>query len=203
MFVDDYVQSAEVEAAFGGWKPGKVRLVFSDPKSNFRYDIYPDYKVNRKGRERTPEFTALKEWALDKYEWYDHCEADDIVAYLVRKKNAVGFSADKDLLYGVPGLWYDMYHKCWHTTSDEDAKRFVAMQTLAGDPTDNIKGIRGVALKTAEKLLEGDYSWDNIVRIYKEKGYTEADAILTRRLIDMTQVKLKKDGKCKIKLFHS
>jgi len=192
MIVHDLVTSVEVESIWNKWKPGKIRLIFSDPDHNFRKDLDPGYKANRKHLERSPEFYALRDWAHKRYEVAKGCEADDLIARYVRK-GAVGISMDKDLLQGVPGIWFNNHfmHKTWHTTTKEDSIKFTAMQTLAGDSTDNIKGLTRVGLKTAEKLLAGDYSWQNIVNIYKSKGMTEEDAILTRRLIGMDQYKKK------------
>jgi len=195
-------------AVLGKYKlKGKPILVFSD-KSNFRYDIYPEYKANRKGTERTPEFYRLLKWAKKNHRWEPNTEADDVCAYYVREKRYLGASFDKDLLKGCSGIWFDVYHSRRHIveTSEFEARNFNLLQTITGDTTDNIKGISGVAEKTALKLLDKyGWHWDGVVKSYKEKGLTEKDAILTRRLICMRQwspkkgVKLWKPKKRKLK----
>ena len=186
--IEEYVKTAEVECVAMGWEIKKVRVVFSDSRY-FRHELYPEYKAGRSS-EKTQDFIRLRDWAKKKYAWFKNYEADDIVGYYVHKKGAIGFSSDKDLLHAVEGVWYDTYHNWWVYTEKDDADRFLAMQTLAGDAGDNVKGIPRVGLRTAEKLLDGDYSWTNVVAIYKYKGLTEKDAIFTRRLVDMKQVEV-------------
>ena len=112
------------------------------------------------------------------------------------KRGAIGISTDKDLLKGVEGTWYDAYHKEWVYTNKETASRFVLLQSLAGDSTDGIKGLPRVGLKTAEKLLDKHGgTWEGVVQAYIEAGLTEEDAILTRRLVSMTQWKPSKGVK--------
>jgi len=191
--VEELRATFEVESITHKWGVGKTIVVLSDPETNFRYDLYPEYKANRKSREKSKEFFILRKWALKTYTWAKNCEADDVVAYYVRK-GAIGISIDKDLLKGVAGLWYNSHHahRTWHKTTKKEAKKFVLLQTLAGDSVDNIKGLPRVGLLTAEKLLDGDYTWEKVVKIYESKGLTEEDAILTRRLVDMGQWSKKK-----------
>ena len=183
-----YEDIAQVESIANKYKIGKTRIVISD-ESNFRYDIFPDYKKNRQGKEHTKEFLKLRKWARKKFSPKQNIEADDLVAYYVRK-GGIGFTQDKDLTKGVEGIWFDSYHtrKHWVYCSEAMANRFNFLQYVAGDTGDGINGIVGVALITAEKLLdEHGWNWKGVLNIYKEKGYTEYDAILTRRLTSMHQ----------------
>lgn len=187
--LEDIVATETVAKKF---KLGKTVLVFSDPKGNFRYDFYPDYKNNRKKSQRTKAFYKLRDWAVRKFVMIPHTEADDYVAWCVRN-GAVGVSIDKDLLLNVKGRWYDSYHKEYFKTKGKAAKRFTLLQTLAGDSVDNIKGLPRVGMATAEKLLEQyGADWAGVVAAYESKGLTEDDAIFTRRLIGMDQLR---DGK--------
>jgi len=106
--IRSYEDIAQVEGVMQGYKIGKTRIVISD-KSNFRYDVFPDYKANRKGKEHTEEFLKLRKWARKKFAPKQNIEADDMCAYYVRK-GGVGFTQDKDLTKGVAGIWYDSYH---------------------------------------------------------------------------------------------
>ena len=197
--IRDLEETIAVEVVAEDFKIGTdTKVIFSDPDTNFRYDLYPEYKANRKtGPERSKLFYRLRKWAHKKYTVAKDFEADDLVAYYVREEGYLGVSFDKDLIYGVPGIWYNPHymHKCIVKTDPYEADRFTMLQTLAGDPTDNIKGIKGVGIPTAQKLLN-DYGWDwnGIRAIYSEKGMTEDDAILTRRLVGMDQLKKTKKG---------
>lgn len=191
--VKDYEDLLATETVSKKFTLGATHLVFSDPYSNFRYDIYPEYKAHRKG-DRSKAFYRLRKWAHKKYPPVKNTEADDIVAYYVRK-GAVGVSTDKDLLKGVPGRWLDCYHSrmSYEKTKKKAARYFVLVQTLAGDPTDNIKGMPRVGHTTAEKLLERfGADWLGVVAAYASKGLTETDAVLTRRLVGMDQWSPKK-----------
>jgi len=194
--IRDYEKIAQVESIAHSWTTGKTKVVISD-ESNFRYDIFPEYKANRTGREHTEEFIKLRKWARKKYAPKQNVEADDVVAYYV-SKGAIGFSTDKDLLRGVAGIWFDCYHgrKLWRYTTDAEANRFNFIQYVGGDRDDNIQGIKGVAEKTAITLLdEHGWTWEGVKSIYHSKGYTTEDAILTRRLVSMKQWTPKKGVK--------
>ncbi len=186
--VEEYEKLAQVESIAYKWEPGETMIVIGD-KSNFRYDIYPEYKGNRKGRPMSGQFKKLRKWARKKFSPKQNVEADDVVAYYVRK-GAIGFSGDKDLLKGVPGIWFDCYYtrKHWVRTSKEDAHHFNLIQYLAGDRDDNIKGMPMVGIKTAENILVSQgHNWEGVVKAYLVAGLTEEDAILTRRLTSMHQ----------------
>jgi len=109
--VDDYVTTAEIESICYGWTIGKVRVILSD-HTNFRYELFPEYKS---GRPPPPKLRKrLKKWAMKEYHFEPNTEADDVVAYYVRK-GGIGFTTDKDLFNGVEGLWFNCHykHRCW------------------------------------------------------------------------------------------
>ena len=191
----------EVSAQMVGEVKG-IKAIFSDPKNNFRYDLFPDYK---KGRPtRSDLWYRLHKWALKKYGYTKGIEADDEVAYLVSKKNWIGASMDKDLWRGIEGDWFNVYHtkRTMSKLSPIEARNFNLIQTITGDGDDNIDGIYGVAEITAIKLLDKyGWDWNGVVQAYvnadrpdpsdKKKrlswGLTEEDAILARRLTSMRQ----------------
>lgn len=181
--------------------PGEVKGIkpyFSDPKGNFRYDIYPAYKANRKGSERSELFYRLRSWAHKKFTVVDGVEADDVVAYYVSQKGWIGATLDKDLLKGVPGRWFDVYYsrRCLVDTSPGEALHFNFLQCLMGDPVDNIKGIPGVGEATAIKLLDKHgWTWDGVYKAYIDKGLGEEEMTLNARLVLMTQWHPKKGVK--------
>lgn len=210
--VKDYYETVEVESIAHDWKPGKMRLVFSDPKGNFRYDLYPDYKSGR-DQDKGKIFYRLRKWAHKKYGYAKGVEADDVVGHYARE-GAVVITTDKDVFKGCPGIFFNCHqdHRRWVYTTPEEAHHFNLVQTLAGDSTDTIPGLPGVGIGTAEKLLGDTHTWEAVVNIYKgvplhdgapfytaagkesavlkkirAANLTEKDAILTRRLIGLDQ----------------
>jgi 5'-3' exonuclease len=197
----------------------KVKICFSDPESNFRYDFYPEYKMNRADGSRSDLFYRLREELHEKYGHGKHIEADDEVANLVRR-GYVGATFDKDLLKGVAGIWFDVYHSRRHIieTSEIDARNFTLIQTLMGDSSDNIPALpkklgdpmidaipskdgKRKPYKVTEKMAielldEFGWDWNGVVAAYKSKGFDEKEAIQNRQLIGMDQY----NGK-KIKMF--
>ena len=185
-------------ALLGTAKVGKkIKLIFSDPETNFRYKLYPEYKANRKGSTRSDLFYRMRKWALKKYSYVKNIEADDQMQHW-GKKGYIICSMDKDVLKALVGTHFDVYHSRRHIveTSEYEAMRFTHLQTLMGDPVDGIRALPRVGEKTAIKLLdEHGWTWEGVVKSYESKGLTEKDAILTRRLVDMTQWSPKKGVK--------
>lgn len=183
----------DIENEIAAQYPGeikKIKPIFSDPKKNFRYDIYPEYKANRKEMKKSKLFYRLRKWALKKYTYVENLEADDYVSYLVLNKNAIGATIDKDMLKGVAGDWFDTYHdrRTMKSTSVGEARNFNLLQTLMGDPTDNIKGIPGVGEKNAIKLLDTyGWTWDGVLKAYQSKGLSQDDMELNARLVLLNQ----------------
>ena len=180
--VKDYILTAKCAAIAYGWgKITDVKVIMSD-KTNFRYDIYPDYKKRRFAHNKV--VTKLKKWARKKYICVPNTEADDVVSYYVRN-GAIGITTDKDLYRGVEGIWYNAHymHKKWLKTTKEEAEHFFKCQLLAGDPVDDIPGIAGVGIATAEKLLK-KY---NLLQIFLDKGYNKEYMLTMGRLVNMKQ----------------
>ena len=125
----------------------------------FRYKVSKDYKANRKHRPKPVIFYSLREYLKQKWGFYgvEGLEADDLVSYYSKteaRKNII-CSPDKDVLYQCSGMHFN-YRTCeFLHTSPDDATMFLWKQVLMGDSTDNITGIPGVGVKTAENWLMG------------------------------------------------
>lgn len=160
-------------------------LVFT-PSTNFRYDIYPEYKKSRLHKPQSNILKRLKKYAKKNLGIVpEGIEADDYVYYWASKGHPVA-SGDKDVVYSVPAAYY--YHSAHQKVvqnTKAEAERFVLMQTLAGDSSDDIPGIKGVGMKN--KLLPEGGTFADVIQIYIDKGYTKEDAILTRRLVGLDQ----------------
>jgi len=203
MIVSDVVEQCELES-FRGNLPRftDFELVFT-PSRNFRYDIFPDYKKSRLNKPQTTTLKRLKKWAKKNNTVVENFEADDIVYYYAMKGDPVA-SGDKDVVNGVPAAYfYHAKHKKVIVNTPEEINRWVLLQSLAGDSSDDIPGIKGVALKTAEKLLPEGGTFDDVIKIYESKGYTKEDAILTRRLVGLDQCRYsKRSDLWKVRLFN-
>lgn len=211
--VDDIVN--EIAANYAG-EIGKVKVFLSDPKNNFRYDIYPKYKSNRDSGSRSELFYRLRKWALKKYGYVKGIEADDAVSYYVLKKGYIGATEDKDMLKGIEGTWFNLRYtsRQIHTLLPHEARCFNLIQTLTGDPVDYIKALpdkagtpmipieglgKGVRqplkvteIKASKLLDEFGWDWEGVVKAFESKGFGEEEAILNHRLISMRQWSPKK-----------
>lgn len=164
--------------------PDYCCVAFDKGKHTFRHDLNPDYKG---GRKQTPDelieqFKTVR-LMLDayniKYLEYDNIEADDIIGTLAKKYKdieACVFSSDHDLfqlidpstsVYCMKKGMSDIVKLDEKALYDEYGLKpyqIIDYKGLAGDKSDNIKGVEGVGEKTAVKLLQ-DY--DTCEGIYK------------------------------------
>ena len=159
-------------------------------RGNFRKDLYPKYKANRKvDEDLKPYLNYGHQYMVDKYEavMADGMEADDLVsiwAYEAREMELqyVVVGIDKDLKQ-IPGNHYN-FNKVEHSFIDDaEAHRLLMIQCLTGDTSDNIPGLRGIGPKKAEKILEGvptGEMWSKVV-----KAWGNESPWLSRKLLTM------------------
>lgn len=146
----------------------------------FRHDLFADYKGTRSEMpdDLRPQIGMIRK-VLDAYRIpvlaEDGLEADDFLASVAAaaKKRGVEVylcTADKDIrqCVGDGVVMYDLrknriidaeYVKNdWGITPDQ----VVEYQSLVGDSTDNVPGVRGIGPKTASKLIEEYGNLDGI-----------------------------------------
>ena len=180
-FEHDYVRT--VQSLAKSYNCGEI-VVLGDGGSNYRKEIYPEYKANRKERyaEQTPEEEAeflefLAEFQLTMNTLkekgyltlkYQGVEADDIAAYICSQR--------EDL--GIDEIWLISSDKDWDLLVDEKVSRFstvtrkettvhnwdehyefepeyfLTYKCLTGDKGDNVPGVDGVGPKRATQLIE-------------------------------------------------
>jgi len=139
--------------------------LFVSGGKNFRYEIDPTYKANRTGDD--PKWReALRSHLIKEWNAFECVgfEADDMCGIEQKEDGSTCIVAiDKDLLQ-VPGLHYSwpvirkgvvVREGIFQEISKEEGMRRFFTQALTGDTSDNIKGIRGIGPKKAEKLLAG------------------------------------------------
>ena len=125
---------------------------------NFRFGIaktHP-YKGNREKLKRPIHLQALRDHIVKKWnaEISQGMEADDVVSIMSYKHpKSIIAHIDKDLDQ-IPGSHYNYVKKVFYNVGKTEALRKLYTQALVGDTVDNIKGVRGIGPKKAEKLLK-------------------------------------------------
>ena len=117
--------------------------LFLSGKNNFRKEIYPEYKANRK-QPKPKHLEACRRYLLEHWEasLVDGYEADDALG-MNQTPETVICSLDKDLKM-IPGVHYDFVKKELSVVTPEAAMRTFYTQLLTGDSGDNIKGCPGI-----------------------------------------------------------
>lgn len=132
-------------------------VLFLSEGKYFRHKVDENYKAQRPTTSNLLWIRTLKAYLKEKYSGYvfHGVEADDLVAFFSRKyPNSTVCSADKDVLKQIEGKNYNYRTKEFIETTEEEAIKFTFIQALMGDAADNIKGIPGCGIKTAEKILQ-------------------------------------------------
>ena len=159
----------------------------SDHGNNFRKQLDPTYKSNRKGTRKPVGYVALCAWVEETYPTIRKptLEADDVLGILATKPGNKGkciiVSDDKDLKT-IPGSLYRPTSDERHLISQEDADKFFLTQVLTGDVADGYKGVPGIGPKKAETILGPRPSWQKVEQAYIKAGLTRDDAITQARL---------------------
>ena len=149
----------------------KLIMVFDAKGSNFRHQMFPDYKANRSPAhddliiQIEPLYKIIRAMGFH-FLCVEGVEADDVIATLSRFAaqsdiETIIASGDKDLFQLVGGniKQLDMKGKLY---SEADVKEKMGVKpnqildllALTGDSADNIPGVPSVGPKTASKWLE-------------------------------------------------
>jgi DNA polymerase-1 len=139
---------------------------------NFRYFINPDYKGNRKKVAKPIMLDKVREQAFKKLPivYTPNLEADDTCRILFEDdKNNVIVSIDKDLATFSSRLYNPDTDKV-RFISVEQAQSNFKRQLLTGDKCDGYNGLPGIGPATADKLILGGITIDDIAQLYVEKG---------------------------------
>jgi DNA polymerase I len=164
--------------------------VACDSENSFRRDIFPTYKAGRKPPE-SELLTAMQAckdacadngWSLLRSDGF---EADDIIATCAKRAvdmgfKAVMFSGDKDCRQLLRDGQASILRKASFTSGQLSLEwltarlllsdfgftpeQFLDYQTLVGDSTDKIPGIKGFGQKIATALLTSSGSISEAVR---------------------------------------
>ena len=160
---------------------------------NFRKDVMPSYKDNRKQKRKPLILPVLRQYLIEKYKAYcwEGLEADDVLGILATTPDPyydfekIIVSIDKDMNQIPTNVSEDGV--TFKSISKKDADYFFMVQTLTGDSVDGYTGLPSVGPKSAEKIL-GDPDkpieelWKLVLKAYEDKGFTKDEAIQQARV---------------------
>lgn len=128
--------------------------IFLSGENNFRYQIDPQYKANRKDKPKPKWLEACKNVLIEYYGAIitDGCEADDALG-MHQSLDTTIVSTDKDLLQ-IPGKHFRFVSNEFLDISHVDGLRSFYRGLLIGDTADNIKGVVGIGKVRAGKLID-------------------------------------------------
>jgi DNA polymerase-1 len=171
---------------------------------NWRKDILPTYKENRKDTRKPLVLQAVRQWMIEEQGAVltDNFEADDLLGIeaTTHPLTTIIVSEDKDL-QTIPALLYN--------PAKDTAVRHIGVleaaynhmhQTLTGDKTDNYDGLAGCGPVTATKILapakEPEDLWPLVVAAFKKKNLSEEHALVQAQVARICHASdLDKSGK--------
>ena len=191
-------------------------LVFAlDAKGRtFRNDLYPEYKAHR---DPAPD-DLIKQLPVA-IEWIEQMgfanlsregfEADDVITTVTKFAKEKGIkvrivSHDKDLYQMIEDGKVEMYDSVKKKVIDEQGcidkfevhpRDFINFQSILGDSSDNIPGVKGIGQKGASKLINEYHTLEAIYediencgtpRIQKLLLESKEKAFLSRELVTMS-----------------
>jgi hypothetical protein len=156
-------------------------LFFLSDDKNFRHALATTkpYK-DRSDVEKPVHYSVVKDHLKTKYSaiTLPNLEADDCIAMAAEESALEGdacviVSIDKDFKQ-IPGLHYHMDKGEFFAVTVEESLRHFFTQVLMGDSTDDIPGLPKIGIKTAEKILSGCDTLDDmitaVIRAYQDKS---------------------------------
>ena len=159
-------------------------MVFSD-KTNFRYEIFPDYKANRKNKRKPVALKQITKWFFENRNGicWKNLEADDVIGIMCCNNDQyVAVSGDKDF-YTLPCIFFNFLKDETSHSTLEEADYNHLVQAMSGDSVDGFSGASGIGPKIAQKLLDKNgATWQTVVEAYASKEQTEEEALLNARL---------------------
>lgn len=128
--------------------------IFLGSSDNFRLLVHSEYKANRT-RPRPEYLEPVREFLVD--QWHaEICagyEADDGIG-IAANEDSIICSIDKDVTQ-IPGEHYNFVRNEFFVVDEDTAALTFWTSMLVGDPTDNVRGVRGIGRIKAKSYLEG------------------------------------------------
>lgn len=141
--------------------------IFLTGKNNFRYQIDPEYKANRKDKPKPKWLSLCRDFLASEYnaQVTDGYEADDALA-MEQTTDTVVVSTDKDLLQ-IPGMHYRFVKGEWIDIDQIDGLQHFYRNLLIGDTSDNIRGVDGIGKVRAGKLIDPLYTEGDMFEVVR------------------------------------
>ena len=164
-------------------------------KTNFRKEVLPTYKSNRKDSRKPLAYSRLVDWVREEYTVIemDGLEADDVLGIHSPDFDYIAAS-DKDLLT-IPTKVYSQLKDTITDVSPAMANYNWLLQTLVGDRVDGYAGCPGAGPVKAKAILErvtaipGEVcgselhgAWEAVVEAFEAKDLTAEDALQQARV---------------------
>jgi len=153
-----------------------IIVCWDDGKSKWRTNLYPEYKVNRNKKKEGVDFDELGRQVESVIKYLEYfnirsimvngVEADDLISWLTEyhlslSYNVTIITGDKDLwqLINENVIVYDhlrdrmVNREFVKENLGVEPENIIDYKSLAGDVSDNIKGIKGIGCKIAVKLI--------------------------------------------------
>ncbi len=204
------------------FNPQFVTVCFDTPKPTFRKKLFKQYQIHRPKMDDdlSSQFPLIKE-LLQKAGIYHEekpgFEADDVIGTITKSVPKDQFkvlilTGDKDLMQLIDGNVYTITPQLgFSKTKIFDRKEVVAkfgiqpeqipdFKALAGDPSDNYPGAKGIGPKTASNLIKEYHSVENLLKnidklpekIKKTITKYKKDILLSKKLAQIiTDIKIK------------
>lgn len=157
----------------------KIVFVSDMPGNNFRHDMFPEYKANRKPAPEDLKLQIDPIYELISTIGYDlvkvsGVEADDTIASIVKSAESKGLdvvvaSGDKDLM-SLVSKKTSMLDPKWKIIKEQDVEDKMGvipsdiflLLSIVGDAADNVPGLPGAGPKTALKWINEYKTLDGI-----------------------------------------
>lgn len=202
-------------------KSTEAVICLSDAEENFRKDLLPHYKSNRK-KVKPVFYHWIRKYFHDNYTTFERptLEADDLMGIIVTyPKKLKGISEGEKVLWSmdkdfktIPCTFYrEKPNKeiTVHTTSLDEANYYFMFQTLTGDPVDGYEGCKNIGVARARKLLAPfetecnlEEAWLVVKDAYLANGFTEQDALTQARCARILRAEDYDFGKKEVKLWN-
>lgn len=162
-------------------KPDYIAVCFDHPSKNFRHQLSPVYKANRKQldedliKQMPIARQAVNAMQLASFEMAGF-EADDVIGTVAKKAEKEGIkvvivTGDKDLFQLVNDnihIWNESKNIMFDSQKVYEKyglypDKIVDMLALIGDNCDNVCGVKGIGEKTAVKLINTYGSVEDII----------------------------------------
>lgn len=175
----------------------KALYIFIKGKGNFRKDLYPEYKSNRKPKH--PLIDHLYDHFTEKYDCCraDGAEAEDYVYTASREIGHEGIIVyvDHDL-EEIPGLFYNYKKDFWLKITEKEALHNKYQKLCIGESGD----FANFTPKIGIKYFEKNFSKDFTVKEYEEalfqaymKAWKGDEQVATEKLALAKKILLLKD----------